>query len=203
MDHSRLSMPLGEAIFTQRSIRRFKPDSIPLDDIQLILEAAAKAPNGGNQQVARFLVVNDPATIREFGALYREAWWAKRHDEGFQGPDDLPRRFHPAAGLADAMQAVPCVMFALALNGGSADSVIPGVQNLMLAARALGIGSVPTTLHPIVMPRFRAMFDIPETVGFHFCVPLGYPQGNFGPNVRKPTSETTFLNRWSAPVPWK
>jgi nitroreductase len=202
MDHSRLSMPLGEAIFTQRSIRRFKPDAIPLEDIHLILEAAAKAPNGGNAQVARFLVVNDPARIREFGELYREAWWAKRHDEGFEGREDLPRRYHPAAGLADAMQDVPCVIFALALHDGSADSVIPAVQNLMLAARALGIGSVPTTLHPTVMPRFRAMFGVPEDVGFHFCVPLGYPQGNFGPNVRKPTSETTFLNRWSAPVPW-
>jgi nitroreductase len=202
MDHSRLSMPLGEAIFTQRSIRRFKPDAIPLDDIQLILEAAAKAPNGGNAQVARFLVVNDPATIHEFGALYREAWWAKRRDEGVQGREDLPRRYHPAAGLADAMQDVPCIIFALAMHDGSADSVIPAVQNLMLAARALGIGSVPTTLHPTVMPRFRAMFDIPEHVGFHFCVPLGYPQGNFGPNVRKPTSETTYLNRWSGPVPW-
>lgn len=202
MDHSRLSMPLGEAIFTQRSIRRFKPDAIPLDDIQLILEAASKAPNGGNQQVARFLVVNDRAGVREFGRLYHEAWWAKRRDEGFQGHDDLPRRFHPAAGLADSMQAVPCVMFALAMRGGSPDSVIPAVQNLMLAARALGIGTVPTTLHPSVMPRFRAMFGIPDDVGFHFCVPLGYPQGNFGPNVRKPTSETTFLNRWNGPVPW-
>src|SRR5437016_13355145 len=88
MDHSRLSMPLGEAIFTQRSIRRFRPDSIPLDDIELILEAAAKAPNGGNQQIARFLVVSDPAKLQEFGALYHEAWWATRHDEGYQGPDD-------------------------------------------------------------------------------------------------------------------
>ena len=80
--------------------------------------------------------------------------------------------------------------------------MIPAVQNLMLAARAIGIGSVPTTLHPSVMPRFRGRFDIPEDAAFHFCVPLGYPQGNFGPNVRKPTSETTFLNRWGAAVPW-
>jgi nitroreductase len=203
MDHSRLSMPLGEAIFTQRSIRRFKPGAIPLDDIQLILEAAVKAPNGGNQQVARFLVVNDPAMIREFGLLYREAWWAKRRDEGFEGREVLPRRYHSAAGLADAMQDAPCVVFALAVYDGGADSVVPAVQNLMLAARALGIGSVPTTLHPTVMARFRAMFGVPEDVAFHFCVPLGYPQGNFGPNVRKPTSETTFLNRWSAPVPWE
>jgi nitroreductase len=202
MDHSRLSMPLGEAIFTQRSIRRFKPDPIPLADIHLILEAAVRAPNGGNLQVARFLVVDDGETIRNFGALYREAWWAKRQDEGFQRRDDLPRRFYAAAGLADAMAGVPCVVFALALHHGPADSVVPAVQNLMLAARAIGIGSVPTTLHPSVMDRFRTMFEIPDDVGFHFCVPLGYPQGSFGPNVRKPTSETTFLNRWDAPVPW-
>jgi nitroreductase len=195
-------MPVGEAMFTQRSIRRFKPDPIPIEDLQLVVEAAVKAPNGGNQQVARFLVVTDPTTIRAFGPLYREAWWAKRRDEGFQGPDDLPARFAPAAGLADAMADVPCVVFALAVREGPANSVIPAVQNLMLAARALGIGSVPTTLHPSVMDRFHAMFAIPAGVGFHFCVPLGYPQGNFGPTARKPTSETTFLDRWDAPVPW-
>jgi nitroreductase len=203
MDFSRLSMPLGEAISTQRSIRRFRPDPIPIADLHLMLEAAVKAPNGGNQQVARFLVVNDRNAISEFGALYREAWWAKRHDEGFQQFDDLPPRFHPAAGLADAMGSVPCIVFALALRDGPADSVIPAVQNLMLAARALGIGSVPTTLHESVMDRFRALFDIPADTGFHFCIPLGYPQGHFGPNVRKSTGDTTFLNRWGGAVPWE
>jgi len=94
MDYSRLSMPLGEAIFTQRSIRRFRPDPIPLADVRLILEAAVRAPNGGNQQIARFLVVTDRGTIREFGALYYEAWWAKRRDEGFKKRDDLPPRFY-------------------------------------------------------------------------------------------------------------
>jgi len=202
MDQSRLSMPLGEAIFTQRSIRRFTPERIPLDDLHLIVDAAVRAPNGGNQQVARFLVVNDRATIGEFGELYHEAWWAKRHDEGFRDRDDLPPLFHPAAGLAESMKDAPCIVFALAMSNGPADSVIPAVQNLMLAARALGIGSVPTTLHPSVMDRFRAMFDIPNDVAFYFCVPLGYPQGRFGPNVRKPTSETTFLDRWGSPVPW-
>ena len=202
MDHSRLSMPLGEAIFTQRSIRRFRPDPIPVADIRLVIEAAVRAPNGGNRQIARFLVVNDRTTILEFGALYREAWWAKRRDEGYQRREDLPPMFHAAAGLTDSMKDVPCIVFALALHNGPADSVIPAVQNLMLAARAIGIGSVPTTLHPSVMARFRAMFGIPNGVGFHFCVPLGYPQGHFGTNVRLPTSATTFLDRWDAPVPW-
>ena len=69
MNYTRLSMPLGEAIFTQRSIRRFRPEPIPLADVRLLLEAAVKAPNGGNQQIARFLLVSDRAAIREFGAL--------------------------------------------------------------------------------------------------------------------------------------
>jgi nitroreductase len=72
----------------------------------------------------------------------------------------------------------------------------------MLAARSLGIGSVPTTLHPKVMARVTALLGVPKEATFHFCVPLGYPRGSFGPNNRRPTSETTFLNRWGAPVPW-
>ncbi len=206
MDHQRLAMPIGEAMFTQRAIRRFRPGPIPMEDIRLILEAASKAPNGGNRQIARFLVVTDRVLIREFGALYREAWWAKRWDDHrWTGPADIPvedRTHRSAMGLADDMKDVPCVVFALAEPPGVANSVIPACQNLMLAARALGIGSVPTTLHAKVMERFRALFGIPEEMVFHFCIPLGYPRGSFGPNVRRPTSETTSLDRWGAPVPW-
>ena len=207
VDYQRLAMTIGEAIFTQRSIRRFRPTPIPLEDLRLIVEAAVRAPNGGNQQVARFLVVTDRARIREFGALYREAWWAKRRDEGraWKNVADIPpeeKTYRAAARLADEMKDVPCVVFALAMPPGPANSVIPAAQNLMLTARALGIGSVPTTLHPSVMDRFRAMFGIPKDVAFHFCIPLGYPQGTFGPNVRRPTPETTFLDRWGGAVSW-
>jgi nitroreductase len=208
MEHQRLSMPIGEAMFTQRSIRRFKPDPIPVEDLRLVVEAAVRAPNGGNRQVARFLVVTDRGVIRQFGALYREAWWAKRRDEGhaWTSIDDIPaenRNSRAAARLSDEIKDAPCVVFALAAENGPANSVVPAAQNLMLAARALGIGSVPTTLHPSVMDRFRAMFGIPSDVAFHFCIPMGYPQGHFGATVRRPTPETTFLNRWGSPVPWK
>jgi nitroreductase len=202
-------MPIGEAMFTQRSIRKFKPDPIAIEDIHLIIEAASKAPNGGNRQVARFLVLTDRAKIRdEFGPLYFEAWWAKRRDEGhtWKTLAEIPeadRNHRAAAQLADEMKDAPCVVFALAVNNGPANSVIPACQNLMLAARGLGIGSLPTTLHPQVMDRFRAMFKIPADAAFHFCIPLGYPRGSFGPFDGKPTSETTFLDAWGAPVPWK
>jgi Nitroreductase family len=181
MDHNRLSMPLGEAIFTQRSIRRFKPDPIPVPDIRLILEAAVRAPNGGNQQIARFLVVNDRTTIREFGDLYHEAWWAKRHDEGFRQREDLPRRFDAAARLADAMADVPCIVFALALRNGPADSVVPAVQNLMLAARAIGVGSVPTTLHPSVMDPFPQDVRHPGRCRVPFLRAARLPRGQLRP----------------------
>ena len=208
-DEKRLSMSVGDAMFSQRSIRKFKPDPISMEDIQLIVDAASKAPNGGNRQVARFLVLTDRAKIRdEFGPLYHEAWWAKRRDEGHKWTtlEQIPeaeKNHRAAAQLASEMKDAPAVVFALAMNNGPANSVIPACQNLMLAARALGIGSLPTTLHPSVMDRFRAMFKIPADVGFHFCIPLGYPRGSFGPNVRKPTSETTYLNHWGSPVPWK
>src|SRR5438094_8811360 len=186
MNHSRLSMPLGEAIFTQRSIRRFKPDPIPMEDIHLIVEAAVRAPNGGNQQVARLLVVNDRPTIREFGQLYHEAWWAKRRDAGYHTFADLPANYRSAAGLADAIKDAPCIVFALATGNGPADSVIPAVQNLMLAARAIGIGSVPTTLHPTVMDRFHAMFQIPGASRFPFACPSDFRRGTSARTAAKP-----------------
>jgi nitroreductase len=207
VDRSRLDMPIGEALFTQRSIRRLRRDSIPMEDVRLILEAAVKAPSGGNRQPARFLILTERDLIRQFGALYREAWWAKRRDEGrpWTRREDIPveeRTSRSAAQLADEIKDAPCIVLALSMGKGQASSVLPAVQNLMLAARALGIGSVPTTLHAQVMERVYALLGIPPEIEFHFCIPLGYPRGRFGPTQRRPTAETTFLNRWGGPVPW-
>lgn len=205
-DHARLAMPIGEAMFSQRAIRRLRPDPIPIDDVRLILEAATKAPSGGNQQWARLLVVTDRDALREFGALYREAWWAKRRDgEGWTKPEDIPLTAtvaRSAMRLADEIGSAPLVTFVLAKPPGPANSVITCAQNLMLAARALGIGSTPTTLHPQVMDRFRAMFGIPADVLFHLCIPMGYPRGRFGPTSRRPSAEVAYLDRWGEPVPW-
>jgi nitroreductase len=207
VDHARLAMPIGEVMFTQRSIRRLRRDPIPMEDLRLILEAAAKAPSGGNRQPARFLVLTDRELIRQFGALYHEAWWAKRRDEGrpWTRREDIPpeeRTSRSAAQLADEIKRAPCIVLAFSTGKGQGSSVIPAVQNLMLAARGLGIGSVPTTLHPQVMERVRALLGVPAEVEFHLCIPLGYPRGRFGPTQRKPTAETTFLNRWGGPAPW-
>lgn len=206
MDGTSLTMPIGEAIFTQRSIRRLRPDPIPVEHLRLVVEAAVRAPNGGNQQIGRTLVVTDPEKIAAFGALYRTSWWAKRReDRGWRGPEDVPAgdtSMASAMRLADEMKDVPCVIFVLSVPPSSPESVLPAAQNLMLAARALGIGSVPTRLHPNDHGAFRAMFDVPEEVELHFAIPLGYPRGRFGPTTRRPTAETTHWNRWGGEVPW-
>jgi nitroreductase len=206
MSSERLLMPIGEAMFTQRSVRKFRPDPISAPDLRLIVEAAVKAPNGGNHQIGRFLVTTDRDKIHAFAKLYREAWWAKRRDDhGWSGPQDIPpdeKNYRAAMGLADEIGTVPAIAFAFAVPPGWANSIIPACQNLMLAAHALGIGSIPTTLHSSVIDRFYAMFEVPKDVSFHFCIPLGYPAVKYGPSLRKPIAETVYLDRWGSPVSW-
>ena len=202
-----LSMPIGEAMFTQRAIRRLDPNRDITDaQIKLMLDAASKAPSGGNVQPTRFLVVREKQLIKDLGALYHEAWWAKRRDEyGWSGWDDIPEDsvFRFAARLADEIGDAPLIILTFSTQKMSAGhSVFPNVQNLLLAARALGIGSVLTTLHPDVMERVYAIFKVPEEFVFHCCIPLGYPRGNHGTTARLPTSETTSWNSWEQRPPW-
>ena len=203
-----LIMPIGDAMFTQRAIRRLRHDKSVSDaDLKTVLDAASKAPNGANSQPARFLVIRDREKIRAFGGLYHEAWWAKRRDEyGWKDKSEIPEGspYVMPALLADEMVDAPAVVLAFSVGRGSAaSSVFPAVQNLLLAARALGIGSVLTTLHPDVMERVYAMFNVPDDAEFHCCIPLGYPRGRFGPTRRYPTADTTSGNTWGSPPPWK
>jgi len=203
-----LTMSVGEAIFTQRAIRRLD-SSRPVSDEQIktVLDAASKGPSGGNDQPARYLVIRDRNRIKEFGALYHEAWWAKRKDAyGWTGKADIPEGsvYRLPALLADEMVDAPVVILAFSRSSPvAASSTLPGVQNLLLAARALGIGSVYTTLHECVMARVYAMFGIPDDMLFFGCIPLGYPRGKFGPTSRLPTSETTYWDSWDSSPPWK
>ena len=198
---SRLSMPLGEAIFTQRAIRRFRPDPISDADLRDILEAAIHAPNGGNAQPWHFLVIKDPETRAEFAELYREAWWAKRRDEGIRGPEDIPpgkNTRRSAMRLADQIGQAPVIVLlcATAKGRGHMSSVIPAAQNLLLAARSLGIGGTITTLHLQVEERVHQLLSIPDSAQVVYCLPLGYPRGSFGPTQRKPLSEVCSYERW-------
>ena len=202
---SRLSMPLGTAIFSQRAVRRLRPDAIPDRDVRDILEAAIRAPSGANSQPWHFIVMTDPRIRAEFGGLYREAWWAKRNDAGIRGPEDIPtddRVAQSAMRLADEIGQAPVIVLVCATSKGPGPmgSVIPATQNLLLAARSLGIGGTITTLHPKVEGRVNTLLEIPETAQIVYCVPLGYPQGRFGPTSRRALDEVCSSNKWGYPL---
>ena len=193
-------MSLAEAMYTQRATRRLKPDAIADDVLASILDAATQAPSGGNHQPARFLVVRDGDVRRQFGALYHEAWWAKRRDhQGWSRKADIPAddtNHQFAAILADEIGDAPIIVLVLAPAVGLDHSVYPSVQNLLLAARAHGVGSVLTILHPDVMNRVFDLFGIPEGWQLYCCIPLGYPRGAFGPTSRLPHQAVSFADRW-------
>ncbi len=200
----RLTMSLGEAIFTQRAIRRLKPDPIPDDVLHDIMQATIRAPNGGNTQQWHFIVVKDAELRRQLGELYHEAWWAKRKDAGINGPEDLPpgrNTMRSAMRLANEIGDAPVMVLICATAKGppAAASVIPSAQNILLAARAFGIGGTITTLHPVVEERVHKLFSIPDTAQVVYCMPLGYPRGEFGTVTRKPLSEVCSDDRWEGP----
>lgn len=197
----RLTMALGEAIFTQRAIRRLKPDQIPDDVLQDIMQAAIRAPNGGNTQRWHFIVVKESELRRQLGELYHEAWWAKRKDDGFSGPEDIPpgkNSMRSAMRLANEFGTAPVMVLVCATAKGpaAASSVIPAAQNMLLAARSFGIGGTIATLHSVVEERVHKLFGIPDTAQVVYCMPLGYPRGAFGPVSRKPLAEVCSFDCW-------
>ena len=201
----RFPISLGEAIFTLRAIRRFKNEPIDNEIIKDILLSATQAPSGGNSQPWHFLVVKDKIQKEEFAELYHQAWWAKRADQGIYKPEDIAENNKTtlsAMKLSDEIATAPAIILvcATAQGSGPMGSVIPAVQNLLLTARSLGIGGTITTLHPSVEDQVKSIFNMPENVQIVYCVPIGYPKGNFGPVQRKPLAEVTSLGVWGEPL---
>jgi nitroreductase len=202
----RLSMSLGEAIFTQRAIRRLQPDPIPDDDLETILAAGARAPSGGNLQPWRFVVVRDQALKDRLAEYYVDSYWHRRRSRGFAGPEAIPK--NDSSGQAalylstDASHyaRAPVLLVVVCIN--QSHDVMTACQNLMLAARALGIGSTITRIGEPNEDRVHELLGIPPGMEAGTCIPLGYPAGRFGAAARKPLGEIAFLDRYGAPGPW-
>lgn len=202
----RLGMALGEAIFTQRAIRRLKADPISDADLETILTAAARAPSGGNQQPWRFLAVRDKALKQQLAEWYVEAYWARRKQNGFSGPEDIPKTDSSGQAAlhlstnADNYAKAPVLVLVIAEHPGA--DLSGACQNLMLAARALGIGSTITSIGGIHEMDVHRLLGIPDGMDATCCIPLGYPEGNFGAAKRKPLSEIAFVDHFGAAGPW-
>ncbi len=187
---------LFEAIDTQRGLRRFKPDPVPDEMISRILQAAIKAPSGGVQQGWSFIVVRDPETRRKIGDLYRTG---SRFDIREDMTGQQRRVYRLAQDLEDHLDDVPVLIVACLRGGlGSGASIYPAVQNILLAARGLGLASVLTTRQSRFEADIKEILGIPDEVSTAALLPIGFPaEGTrYGPTRRRPLDEVAFDGRW-------
>ena len=201
---------LFEIMQTTRSMRRLKPDPVPPALIRKILEAGTSAPSGGNMQRWRFLVIRDPEIKKTVGSYYKRAWdevVSPRYRSGDPAPGTNPERFSrmldAAQYLADHIHEapvwiVPCMQGANPTRTAGS-SIYPAVQNMLLAARALGLGATLTTLYLTFEKEVEAALDLPPDVHSYALIPIGYPMGRFGPVRRVPLTDVVYGDKWGQP----
>ena len=178
-------------------MRRLDPTRpISDEDLWTILEASLKAPNGSNNQQMRWLIVRDGALRSQLGAMYELQWNANRTSY-FDRPLMLSSGDHLAVHFGQA--PVVAIPIAPAPVGGG--SVYPAVQNLILAARGLGIGSVLTFLQRGNEDAIKSLLAIPDNYSVFGAIPLGYPLTKFSPPKRRPVQEVTFWDRFGELAP--
>ncbi len=202
---------LFEIMQTTRAMRRLRPDPVPDALIRKILEAGASAANGGNFQRWRFLVIKDPAIKQAVQTWYKHAFdevvgpryatsapppgvTKERYQRQHAAVEYLTEHFHEAP-----VWIVACLEEAGTPNRMAGASIYPAVQNMLLAARALGLGSTLTTRHLLHEKEVEAAMGLPPGVHSYAILPIGYPMGKFGPVGRGNLADIVYQDRWGQP----
>ena len=199
-------MDVLEAIRTTRSMRRLDPArDVSDEDLVTIIDAATRAPTGGNSQPVRWLVVRDLELKRRVGEVYRAQARLRlvAYEQDAKSNLEVARMLRSARHLADRMGEAPALLIpcARAERARAGSSVFPAVQNLMLAARALGLGTTLTTIHLGDEDGVREILSIPREVQTFAIIPVGYPLGRWGEARRRPVSEVTYWDGWAQTRP--
>jgi nitroreductase len=209
---------LYDALMTTRAMRRFTDEPVSDKQIWACLRAAVQAPSGGNIQPYQFLVVTDPDLRRELGRIYLGAWdryapavaavtppakdeaAGRRHARNVAASDELARSLGDVP--VHVLVLMPKISMVVSDDEGEMDvgptyaSVYPAVQNLVLAARSQGLGTVLTTVYRIHEDEVRALLDIPDRYEVVALLPLGHPKGTWGVAPRRPAQSLTSWNHF-------
>ncbi len=185
---------IEQLMATQRAQRKFTDQPVDDEVIARILRAATRAPSARNAQPWHFIVIRNPETKGKLGAIFDELG---QQFYGHNAPDRQPWAEVPV------LIAV-CSGYPFGRGPGSeaatGASVYPAVQNLLLAAHAAGLGTVLTTRWKSREADIRPLLGLPEDMGAHAIIPMGWPSEKLGKNRRKPvaevTSRETFGNAW-------
>jgi nitroreductase len=201
-----------EVVHTQRSIRKFRPDPVPDEALWKMIDAAIRAPSGGNTQPWAFLILRDDARRNVLAEAVRSI--SGDLESGLAEAEKLPtesaRRMRRASvAFRHDVASAPVIIIPCLVNPTSpskdidslwaGSSVYGAVQNMMLAARAQGLGTVLTTFNIALEDFIRKEFGVPEGSRPVAVIPVGYADGqNFGPTTRKPVESVTYWDRWGA-----
>ncbi len=207
-------MDVFEALYTTRAMRRVRPDPVPSDVQASILDAAIRAPTGGNAQNWRFLLVDDAEVIARLAPLYKagiDSLWvtlyADRVAWAAEDPDDPERQAflrvqRSAQWAADNFTAYPLLLFGFAQHDPTGGSIYPALWSAQLAARAHGVGSTLTAVLLFADGEVKEILGVPADEGWNQagCVLMGYPTGRWGVAERQPVQQVSFRNRWGEPL---
>lgn len=214
----RTSLSLHDALFTNRAIRRLSTKPVAREDLEYLVEAATMAPSAGNMQMWSFIVVTDRAQMERMAATHREVGRAYIRDGVLADPDlDDERRqiytgalhnvehLDQAGAILVACLTMPCPDDA-SVASGLFGSIYPAAQNITLAARARGLGSVLITLatdyspvQPTATEPIREILELPRGVRAIALIPVGHPERAFGRPRRNAWSTCVHWDRWSRP----
>jgi nitroreductase len=212
-----LDMPLQEAMVTQRAVRRLLPD--PVDDAIVLrcIELALKAPTGSNGQNWEFVVIKD-RQVKERLATRNSQIWALYGGLGrllARGDEGAQRIVQAVQWQADNFADIPTLVVGC-LRGNRLPlvplppvavssyygSIYPSMQNLLLAARAMGLGATLITMPLWSTALARSILGLPFTVQPCCIAALGWPRGRYGPTTRKPVGQVVHLDRYGN-QPWR
>jgi nitroreductase len=210
-------MDLLDGLATTRTIRRYTDEPVTEAQLATILWSATRAPSGSNRQPFRFLVLRDgpraAVARRLLGEAARRMWEGKSSADGYasgSGADPTSPKArmartmqHYAAHFAEAPVIVlGCLVRYRDASPYEGSSVYPACQNLLLAARALGLGAALTQIQLLVADELADALAIPDGIGLHATVTLGHPAGHHGAVRRRPLAELVFEDGWEQPAAW-
>ncbi len=208
-------MDIEEALYTTRAMRRVTSDPVPMEVQAKILDAAIRAPTGGNAQNWRFLLVDDREVIGRIAPVYQHSieqlWqtvYADRLSAARARPDleesvSMLKVQRSAQWLADHFDTVPLYLFGFVQADPTGGSIFPAVWSAQLAARAQGVGSSLTVVLGYFHPdEVFEILGVPtdEHWVMACCVSFGYPTGRWGVAPRRPVHEVSYRNQWGSPV---
>jgi len=188
----------------QRGVRRYAPDPVSDETIEQMIQAAVWAPSGSNRQPWKFIVIRDREVKRKMGELYRAGGAAAR---GGDAPPPAPPSSEDWADFSEHMEDVPVLIMVCIETWGMRGRpnllgahVFPTVQNLLLAATALGLGTRLTTIWQHKDAEVRKLLGLPDNVEAFALIPVGYPGGgeHLGGSRRKPIADLIHTDRWTA-----